>query len=120
MNPEQGALPFPALHTNRASMDLRDMADDCQPKTCPALLPASGFIDPVETLEKAGQLGGGDAGAIIPDLDTNKVIGLLGKDRDSPGSGRVFDCVIQEIENCLDYEAAVYCDDDIVRASSST
>src|SRR5690606_27197049 len=94
---ERRALALPGLDPALAVVVGGDVADDGEPEPGAAGLPAAGPVDPVEALEDALEVAGGDAGAVVAHGDLDRSAGEPRRDLDRRAGVAVLRGVVQQV-----------------------
>src|SRR5258708_27080282 len=81
---------------------------DRQPKTGTAPLTGTRFINPIESVEDIGLMGSRNSGPSINDIETRLlVLTRMYSNENATLDGRIFDCIIQKIDNGLTKNQAI-------------
>src|SRR5208282_6627531 len=86
-----------ALGANRSPVCKNDMLGDGKSQPGAAGFPRARFIDAVETLKKAGQMFGRNAGAEVPDVEFDAVLCRAGSENDFLSRGRVLQRILDQV-----------------------
>src|SRR4051794_31443226 len=71
---ESAAAPLHAPPPAPPAVRARDLAADGQAEAAAAADAPAGAVDPIEAVEDVGQVGGGDAGAVVGDRDADLAV----------------------------------------------
>ena len=105
--PEGGSVVQLAFDFNRAAERVQYVLDDGQPEAGAADGPVPGFVGALEPVEIAGQVFGGNADAGIPDGKLDPVRFRVGGDPDGTAIRRVFDSVVDQVDQHLFQQVGV-------------
>src|ERR1043166_3390594 len=103
---ERAPLPHAALHPHRAVVERHRVLHNREPEPGAALLARARLVDPVEALEHAREVGGGDAGPGVAHLAPRAPVALAHGHGDLAALG-VLDRVVEEVREHLHQAHAI-------------
>ncbi len=102
LNRKSTAFTRRALHLDLSLVGLHDMFDDRQPQSGPPQLATACLVDPVKTLEQAGQMFARDTAALILDRDGQLTSGPIdSRNLDVLIRFAVLDRIVEQVDQCL-------------------